>query len=555
MPELRSNQIKKGLNRTPHRSLLRACGTTDKDMDKPFIGIANAYSDIVPGHLHLRELAEYVKKGISSRGGVPFEFGSIGLCDGIAMGHEGMKYSLPSRDLIAQSIEVMAEGHRLDGLVLLASCDKILPGMIMGALRVNIPSIVVSGGPMMSGEHKGKRTTLISVFEGIGKYKAGKMSKEELGEIEKSACPTCGSCQGMYTANTISCLTEIMGLSLPFCATSAATSSEKRRIAKESGVRIVELIESGVNIKDIVDEKSLRNAIRADMMLGGSTNTTLHIPAISAEAGLEIKLDDFDKLSNEVPQLTSIEPSGEYLIEDLHDAGGIPGVMNAGSELFEDSETVSGKTTSEISKTGKVENREVIRTPDSPIRESGGISILRGNLSPNGCVVKSSAVSDEMIEFEGRAKIYGGENEAVEAILNGEIKAGDIVTIRYEGPKGAPGMPEMLAPTSAITGMGLEKEVALITDGRFSGGTRGPCIGHISPEAADGGPIAMLKNGDKIKIDIDNGEIDVLLSDSELEKRRNETKIKEVKASGLLKMFSKLAGPANLGARMTFEEN
>ncbi len=555
MPELRSNQIKKGLNRTPHRSLLRACGTTDKDMDKPFIGIANAYSDIVPGHLHLRELAEYVKKGISSSGGVPFEFGSIGLCDGIAMGHEGMKYSLPSRDLIAQSIEVMAEGHRLDGLVLLASCDKILPGMIMGALRVNIPSIVVSGGPMMSGEHKGKRTTLISVFEGIGKYKAGKMSKEELGEIEKSACPTCGSCQGMYTANTISCLTEIMGLSLPFCATSAATSSEKRRIAKESGVRIVELIESGVNIKDVVDEKSLRNAIRADMMLGGSTNTTLHIPAISAEAGLEIKLDDFDKLSNEVPQLTSIEPSGEYLIEDLHDAGGIPGVMNAGSELFEDSETVSGKTTSEISKTGKVENREVIRTPDSPIRESGGISILRGNLAPNGCVVKSSAVSDEMIEFEGRAKIYEDENEAVEAILNGEIKAGDIVTIRYEGPKGAPGMPEMLAPTSAITGMGLEKEVALITDGRFSGGTRGPCIGHISPEAADGGPIAMLKNGDKIKIDIDNGEIDVLLSDSELEKRRNETKIKEVKASGLLKMFSKLAGPANLGARMTFEEN
>ncbi|OUJ18643.1 Dihydroxyacid dehydratase/phosphogluconate dehydratase IlvD [Methanonatronarchaeum thermophilum] len=547
---MRSNTVKKGLKRTPTRALLKANGVTDNDMNKPFVGIANAWSEIVPGHLHLRELAKEVKHGVSSGGGVPFEFGSIGICDGIAMGHRGMRYSLPSRDLIADSIEAMAEAHQFDGLVLLASCDKILPGMLMGALRIDIPTIMVTGGPMLSEKMDNQDLTLISTFEGIGKYKSGEIDENKILEMENKACPSCGSCQGMYTANTFSCLIETMGLSLPKCATSHACSSEKRRIARESGSQIMKLIENKKTARDIISETAIENAIKVDMMLGGSTNTTLHIPAIAAEAGYNTTLKQFDQASNKTPYLVSMRPGGKHVMTDLHNAGGIPGLIKQTKNLLKNTETVNGKTLFENTENTTI-NQEVIKSPENPLRQTGGIAILYGNLAPNGSVLKVSAVEPEMYEFTGKAKIYENEDQAVDAILDGEVKKGDVVVIRYEGPKGGPGMPEMLAPTSALTGMGLEKSVALLTDGRFSGGTRGPCIGHISPEAADGGPIAYIKPGDKIEINIPKKQINVKLTQKQLKKRKKEIKPKKTNETGLLGRYGKNAESPDKGGRIT----
>ncbi|RZN62840.1 dihydroxy-acid dehydratase [Methanonatronarchaeum sp. AMET6-2] len=547
---MKSDKIKKGLKRTPTRALLKSTGLTNEDIDKPFIGIANAWSDVVPGHTHLRELAKEVKHGVSSGGGVPFEFGSIGICDGIAMGHQGMRYSLPSRDLIADSIEAMAEAHQFDGLVLLASCDKILPGMLMGALRIDIPTIMVTGGPMLSEKMNEKDLTLISTFEGIGQYKSGEINKEQLREMENKACPTCGSCQGMYTANTFSCLIESMGLSLPYCGTSHACSSEKKRIARKSGLKINELIKNQTTSRDIITREAIENAVKIDMMLGGSTNTTLHIPAVAAEAELEITLNEFNKASQNTPYLVSMRPGGKHVMTDLHKAGGIPGLVKQAKEHLNETQTVNGKTNIQNAMQSKPDP-DVIKNPRKPIRKTGGITVLYGNIAPNGSVLKVSAVDREMYNFTGTAKIYENEDQAVDAILDGEVKEGDVVIIRYEGPKGGPGMPEMLAPTSALTGMGLEKSVALLTDGRFSGGTRGPCIGHISPEAADGGPIAYIEDGDKITIDIPNREINAEITDSELQRRKEKTEIKTIDKKGLLGRYAKLAESPDKGGRMT----
>ncbi|PTD94694.1 dihydroxy-acid dehydratase [archaeon SCG-AAA382B04] len=544
---MRSDEIKKGTQRTANRALLRATGLEDEDFDKPFIGVANAWSEIVPGHIHLRELGLKVKEGIRQNGGVSFEFGSIGVCDGVAMGHSGMRYSLPSRENIADSIEIMAQAHQFDGLVLVASCDKILPGMLMGALRVDVPTIFVTGGPMAAGTYKGEELTLISAFEGVGKYKQNEITKEELEGIEKNACPGCGSCQGLYTANTLSSLIEIMGVSLPKCATSLAKSNEKRRIAKRSGKRIVDLVEEETSLLDVVSRKNLLNAVRVDMLLGGSTNTALHLPALAREAGIDLFLDDFDRISKKVPHIVPMKPSGKFVMKDLHDAGGIPAALKRAKSLLSDTKTVSGKKLYKIANEAEIQDKEVIRPLNNPIRKEGGISVLKGSLAPNGCVVKSAGVADEMMKFRGTAVIFESEQQAVDAILDGDIEEGDVVVIRYEGPKGGPGMPEMLAPTSALTGMGLEKSVALITDGRFSGGTRGPCIGHISPEAAEGGVIAYLKDGDKIKIDILNGEISHNLSQKQLEKRKKEIEIKKYKGKGLLGRYTKHALSADKG--------
>lgn len=549
---MRSDEIKKGYKRVPHRALLRATGLEDEDFDKPFIGVANAWSEIVPGHIHLRELGEEIKDGIESMGGVGFEFGSIGVCDGIAMGHSGMRYSLPSREIIADSIEIMAEAHKFDGLVLVASCDKILPGMLMGALRVDVPTIFVTGGPMVSGKLGENELTLISAFEGVGEYRRNEISEEELEDIERNACPGCGSCQGLYTANTLASLIEAMGVSLPHCAASLANSDLKKEIAKESGRRIVGLVEDEASIGDLVGKRNFVNAVKVDMLLGGSTNTALHLPALAAEAEVDLDLDDFDRISKEVPHISPMKPAGNYDMSDLHNAGGIPAVLKRAKSLLENTKTVSGKTLFEIAERATVENEEVIRSLKNPVREEGGVSVLKGSLAPKGSVVKSTGVADEMMEFTGEAVVFESEKEAVNAILDGEITEGDVVVIRYEGPKGGPGMPEMLAPTSALTGMGLEKTVALITDGRFSGGTHGPCIGHVSPEAAEKGPIAYIKDGDKIEINIPKGELDHSLSDSELEKRKQEIDTKEFKGKGkgLLARYSKHAESANKGGRM-----
>lgn len=539
--------VKKGYRRTPNRALLRATGLEDEDFDKPFIGVANAWSEIVPGHIHLRKLSEKVKEGIEEKGGVGFEFGSIGVCDGIAMGHSGMRYSLPSREVIADSIEIMAEAHKLDGLVLVASCDKILPGMLMGALRVDVPTIFVTGGPMKSINIDGEDLTLISAFEGIGEFRDGKIDEKKLEEIEKNACPGCGSCQGLYTANTISCLIETIGLSLSGCATSLAESDEKKQISKKSGEKIIELVEDDVNIREILDKDSLYNAVKVDMLLGGSTNTALHLPAIAKEADIDLGLNDFDRFSKKIPHISPLKPAGKYVMSDLHRAGGIPAVLKSAKEFIEDTITVSGKKTHEIIKDAEIRDKEVIRSIEDPVRIEGGISVLFGSLAPNGCVVKSAGVAEEMMQFTGKARIFESEDAAVEAILDGKINSGEVVVIRYEGPKGGPGMPEMLSPTSALAGMGLEKSVALITDGRFSGGTRGPCIGHISPEAAEKGPIAYLKDGDKIEINIEKGKMNHKLSEKELSKRKKEMDIKKYEGHGLLKRYSKHAESADKG--------
>jgi dihydroxy-acid dehydratase len=492
----------------------------DEDLDKPFIGIANSYTNIVPGHLHLNELAKAVSEGVRQAGGVPFEFNTIALCDGLIMGHEGMKYSLPSRDVVADSVEIMVQGNRFDGLVAITNCDKITPGMLMAIARIDIPSIVVTGGPMLSGFFGDRKLDVISVFEAVGERLANKITEEELKEIENRACPTCGSCSGMFTANTMACLTEVLGMSLPGSATIPAVQSRRRHIAKLSGMQILELIKSKLKPSKILCNEAFENAIMVDLALGGSTNTVLHLPAIAHEAGIALTLDTFDVLSEKVPHLANMRPGGPYTMEELDLAGGIPAVMKElETHLHLDTITSTGKTIGNNLKGVKVVHREVIRSLSNPVHKEGSLAILKGNLAPQGAVVKSAAVSTNILVHSGPARVFDSEEEAMKVILNRQIRAGDVVVIRYEGPKGGPGMREMLNPTSAIVGLGLSESVALITDGRFSGGTKGPCIGHISPEAAEGGPLAVLQEGDIIVINIPRKRIDVKLSDDEITNR------------------------------------
>ncbi|MEM2108840.1 MAG: dihydroxy-acid dehydratase [Candidatus Bathyarchaeia archaeon] len=517
---MRSDEVKKGIERAPHRALLKALGLTDKDIEKPFVGIASSYTNIVPGHIHLRSIAEAVKEGIIAAGATPFEFNTIAICDGIAMGHEGMRYSLPSRELIADSVESMAQAHRLDALVLVTNCDKITPGMLMAAARLDIPAVAVTGGPMESGVFKAEKVGVNTVFEGMGKVLAEKMTLEELKELETSACPGCGSCNGMYTANTMACLTEALGMSLPYCATALATSAQKLRIAKETGEKIVELIRRKLTPSKILTREAFENAIAVDMALGGSTNSVLHLSAIAREAGISLPLSLFDEISRRVPHLCNMVPSGPYDLEELHNAGGIPALMKELSPMLHlDALTVTGKTVKENIQNVKVLNKNVICPLAAPVHKGGGIAILSGNLAPKGAVVKIVAVSPKMLKHTGPARVFDSEAEAVAAMKKRAFQPGDVVVIRYEGPKGGPGMPEMLVPTATISGMGLSESVALVTDGRFSGATRGPCVGHVAPEAAEGGPIAIVKDGDKITIDIPNRVLKLELTDQEIAKR------------------------------------
>lgn len=547
---MRSDRIKKGLERVPHRALLFATGITRDEIKKPLIGIASSFTDIVPGHIAMRDLERFIEKGIHTRGGYPFIFGIPAICDGIAMGHMGMHYSLPSRELIADSVESIAEAHSFDGLVLLTNCDKITPGMLMASARLDIPSIVVTAGPMLSGRLKGRRLSFVNdSFEAIGKAKKGELTDKELEEIEISACPGPGACQGMYTANTMSCITEALGMSLEGCATSLAVSAKKRRIAFDSGIRIVELVKKGIRPRMIINRKAFENAIRIDMALGGSTNTALHIPAIAHEAGIEICLDLFDEISRDTPHIADMLPAGRYYLEDLEFAGGIPGVMKRLKERLHNTTTVSGKRIHNIAEGAHIEDPNLIRSLNKPYHREGAIAILKGNLAPYGSVVKQTAVEKEMMRFEGRAKVFDSEEDSMKAILGGRIKAGDVVVVRYEGPKGGPGMREMLSPTATITGMGLSNSVALITDGRFSGGTRGPCIGHISPEAMEGGPIAILRDGDIVKIDIPKRRIDVKLSDKEIKERFKRWRPPMPKIRrGYLARYAQMVTSANTGA-------
>ena len=546
---MKSDNIKKGIQRAPHRSLLRACGLGDDDFEKPFIGIANSFTDIVPGHIHLRDLVEFVKEGIIAAGGIPFEFDTMAICDGISMNHEGMKYSLPSREIIAATVESMTKGHAFDGLVLIPSCDKVVPGMIMGACRVNVPSIVVTGGPMAAGNYKGKNADLITVFEAVGEYSAGKITEEEVHEMEKCACPGAGSCSGLFTANTMACITETLGLSLPLCATTHANTEENNEIAFKSGEKIIELVEKDIKPSDILTQESFNNAIAIDMALGGSSNTALHIPAIASEVdGIDVDLELFDKISRKVPHIALISPAGEDTMMDLHLAGGIPAVLKTlGDKIDTSSMTVTGNTIEENLKDVENKNTDVIHTLENPVHEDGGIAILKGNLAPNGSVVKKGAVAENLMHLKGPAKVYNSEEEVTEAIFNHEINERDIVVIIYEGPKGGPGMREMLNATSALAGMGI-KDVGLITDGRFSGGTRGPCIGHVSPEAMEDGPIGIVENGDIIEIDIKNRSINVELSEEEIAARLKVKKHPEKELDGWLAIYQKLVHSADTGA-------
>ncbi|MBF0122652.1 MAG: dihydroxy-acid dehydratase [Candidatus Omnitrophica bacterium] len=545
-----SDRIKKGLERMPNRALLYATGLHHSHMDRPFIGIASSFTDAVPGHTSMRTLERYVERGIENGGGTPFVFGVPALCDGIAMGHSGMKYSLPSRELIADVVESVVAANAFDGLILLTNCDKITPGMIMGALRLNVPTIVVTAGPMMTGHHKRRRLNLITdTFEAVGQFKAGLITEDERKSLESEACPTCGSCQGMYTANTMACLTEALGLSLPFCATAMAVLSQKQRIAYESGQRVVKLVKDGVKPRDIVNKKAMENAIRLDMALGGSSNTVLHLMAISHEAKADVTLDDFDRLSRTTPHLCSMNPAGKWYMEDLHYAGGIPAVMRMMGKEIHDLPTVSGMTTRKIMAGVKYYDSEVIKSPKAPEHKEGGIAVLYGNLAEDGAIVKQSAVEADMLTFTGSARVFNSEEDAMESILAKKINKGEVLVIRYEGPAGGPGMREMLSPTSAIVGMGLHKHVALITDGRFSGGTRGPCVGHISPEAAAGGLIAYVKDGDQITLDIPNKKINVNISIAEIKKRKKTMKLLPIKIEGgYLGRYARMVTSASTGA-------
>jgi len=544
---MRSDLVKKGYTRAPNRSLLRSLGVTDGEMDRPFIGIANAYNTIVPGHVHLRSLTEKVKEGVAAAGGVPFEFGVIGICDGIAMGHTGMRYSLPSRENIADAIELMVQAHRFDGLVCVGTCDKIVPGMLMAAARCNIPAIVVTGGPMFPGSLGGKELSLTDVFEGVGKVAAGTMSEAELHDLECAAMPGCGSCQGLYTANTMACMTEAMGMSLPGCAATPAVDAGKLRIAYESGEAVLRLVREGRNAREIITHAALKNAVRIDMALGGSTNTVLHLMAIATEAGVPLVLEDFNAIGAVVPHISHMQPGGPHSMVALHRAGGIPAVLHELINHLEDTPTVSGRSIREIAAAAKVLDPAVIRPTSDPVHAAGGLKILTGSLAPRGSVVKCSAVDEAIWRHTGPARVYDGEDDAMKAILGREIREGDVVVIRYEGPKGGPGMPEMLSPTSALVGLGYHR-VVLVTDGRFSGGTRGPCIGHVAPEAAAGGPIGLVEEGDQIAVDLFEKRIDLLVDEETMAGRRAAWKPKERENTGILKRYAATVGGADIGA-------
>ena len=551
---MKSDVAKKGIERAPHRSLLYAVGCTKAEMDKPFIGIINSFSEIVPGHIHLRDIAEAVKAGVCSGGGVPFEVNTIAVCDGIAMNHQGMKYSLPSREIIADSAEIVAEAHAFDALVFIPNCDKIIPGMLMAAARLNLPSIFISGGPMLAG-HFGtndgiQRVDLISVFEAVGKSARGQMTEIELEQLALVACPGCGSCAGMFTANTMNCLTEALGMGLPGNGTIPAADTRRRQLAKKAGQQIMQLLADDVRPRDIITKDAVHNAFTVDMALGGSTNSVLHLMAIAHEAGVEFPLSLVNEISERTATLCHLRPAGEYFIEDLDTAGGIPAVMKGLEGLLNlQSKTVSGKTVSEVIADSQVINREVIRSVENAYSPTGGICILFGNLAPGGAVVKRSAVAAEMMVHSGPARVFNSEEEATSAIMRGSIKPGEVIVIRYEGPKGGPGMREMLTPTSLLSGMGMDKEVALITDGRFSGGSRGAAIGHVSPEAASRGPIAVLRDGDVVKIDIPNYKLEVELSDQETANRLAQLADFEPKVkTGYLRYYAEKVGSASTGA-------
>ncbi|MFZ5631695.1 MAG: dihydroxy-acid dehydratase [Bacillota bacterium] len=547
---MNSDKIKKGFEKTGQLALLHATGVTRGAFKKPFIGIASSFTDLVPGHADMRSLERYIEKGIHSGGGYAFILGIPAVCDGITMGHTGMHYSLPSRELIADSIESVAVAHALDGLVLLTNCDKITPGMVMAAARLDIPAIIVTAGPMLAGRYKGEKLTLVkNAFEAVGAYRAGKINDEELACFQMEACPGVGSCQGLYTANTMACLCEAMGISLPGCGTSLAVSAKKKRIAFESGEKIVELVKRGLSARKILTKAALENAIYVDMALGGSTNTVLHLPAIAYEAGIELTYGDFIGINARAPYLSAIQPSGDYTMEDLEYAGGIPAVMKVIKPLLQDNITVSGITVLELADEGLVSDQKVIRPLEDPISPEGGIAILFGNLAPEGAVVKASAMSENMRKFKGKARVFNSEEEAMKEILDGGIKPGDFIVIRYEGPKGGPGMREMLSPTSALVGLGLRDEVALLTDGRFSGGTRGNCIGHVSPEAYDGGPIALVRDGDLIEYDLEKRTLNLLVDDQSLDIRKKEWKCPGPKIkTGYLSKYIKLVSSSKEGA-------
>ncbi|OAT72613.1 dihydroxy-acid dehydratase [Parageobacillus thermoglucosidasius] len=556
MRKLRSDMIKKGFDRAPHRSLLRAAGVKEEDFDKPFIAVVNSYIDIIPGHVHLQEFGKIVKEAIREAGGVPFEMNTIGVDDGIAMGHIGMRYSLPSREIIADSIETVISAHWFDGMVCIPNCDKITPGMMMAAMRLNIPTIFVSGGPMKAGvTSDGRKISLSSVFEGVGAYQAGKIDEKGLIELERYGCPTCGSCSGMFTANSMNCLAEALGLALPGNGTILAVDPARKELVRQSAKQLMYLIEHDIKPRDIVTEKAIDNAFALDMALGGSTNTVLHTLAIANEAGIDYSLERINEIAAKVPHLAKLAPASDVHIEDLHEAGGVSAVLHELAKkegtLHLDTLTVTGKTLGENIAGCEVKDYNVIRPIDNPYSETGGLAVLFGNLAPDGAIIKTGGVQDGITRHEGPAIVFDSQEEALEGIANGKIKPGHVVVIRYEGPKGGPGMPEMLAPTSQIVGMGLGTKVALVTDGRFSGASRGISVGHVSPEAAEGGPIAFIEDGDIIEIDIKNRTINVKLSDEELEKRKANWKGFEPKVkTGYLARYSKLVTSASTGGIM-----
>jgi len=549
---MRSDQMKSGVTKAPHRSLFKAAGLDDDELSRPIIGIVNSANEIIPGHIHLNTISAAVKKGVLMSGGTPLEFSTIGVCDGIAMNHKGMNYSLGSRELIADSIEIMATAHPFDGLVFIPNCDKIIPAMIIAAIRINIPSIFISGGPMLPGKHKGKDVSLTQMFEAVGKIATGDMNEKELYELECAACPGAGSCAGLFTANSMNCLSEVLGLALPFNGTIPAVMADRVRLAKQAGRKIMELVEKDITPKKIITKESIFNALAVDMAIGGSSNTALHIPAISYYAGLDITLKDLNAVAEKVPHLCTLAPGGPHHIVDLHAAGGIPAIVNElikHGMIHSDSITVTGKTIGENAEGHEIIDTSVIRLVDSPVHADGGLAVLTGNIAPDGCIVKKGAVDPAMYVHSGPAKVFNSEEDALSAIMGGKIVKGDVVVILYEGPKGGPGMREMLSPTSVIAGMGLDKEVALITDGRFSGATRGASIGHVSPEAASGGPIGAVRDGDIIEIDLIKKTLNVRLSDSEIQ-----TRLKALPAftpkitSGYMKRYADLVSSADKGA-------
>ncbi|MDV9416586.1 dihydroxy-acid dehydratase [Clostridioides difficile] len=546
------SDIKKGIEGAPKRALMYGMGLTKEEIERPLIGIVNAQNEVIPGHLHLDEIAEAAKNGVRMSGGLPLEFPAIGVCDGIAMGHVGMNYSLASRELIADSIEAMAMAHGFDALVLIPNCDKIVPGMLMAAARLNIPSIVVSGGPMLPGKKNGKVYDFNSAMEGVGACKDGTVSEEELEALAMNSCPGCGSCSGLFTANSMNCLTEALGMGIPYNGTAASHSGERKRMAKYAGMYVMELLKNDIKPRDILTIDAFKNAIAVDMAMAGSTNTVLHLPAIAYESGIELNLDFFDEISEKTPCLTKLSPSGKHHIEDLHMAGGIPAIMNELSKINGinlDCKTVTGKTIGENIGNCEIENEEVIHTLKNPYSNQGGLAILKGNLALNGAVVKKSAVAEEMLVHEGPARVFNSEEEAVNAIFGKKINKGDVIVIRYEGPKGGPGMKEMLSPTSAVAGMGLDKHVALLTDGRFSGATRGASIGHISPEAMEGGLIGLVEEGDIISINIPDKKLELKVDEVEIENRKLKFKPLELKIKhGYLSRYAKLVTSANTGA-------